>query len=225
MEGGQTNGPRATSLFEISSGRGTCSIFHTHKPGDGGGSGAAAAPQRVDAVAENISSLSPRLQIHGVFGDRTATVTLPTPVLCQGAAPSSAPPVSSVTRPVPAPAATAGTPPPPPPPPPPSQAVDTTSALLGSIVAHSVSAETNLLYSNLNVHLQKGKQRAKKLHADDDSAFEDYRYVFQPSLSAPNQEQRHMRRMVSDLLNGISLESSPYADGIFCPHRKFNTGM
>ena len=51
-------------LFEISSGRGTCSIFHTHKPGDGDGSGAATAPQRVDAVAGNCSSLSPRKYIH-----------------------------------------------------------------------------------------------------------------------------------------------------------------
>ena len=86
-------------------------------------------------------------------------------------------------------------------------------------MAHSVSAATNLLYSNLNVHLQKGEQRAKKLHADDDSAFEDYRSVFPPSLSAPNREQRHMRRMVSDLMNGISLASSPYADGISCQMR------
>jgi len=56
------------SLFEISSGRGTCSIFHTPKPGDGGGSAAAAAHQRVDAVTGNFSSLSPRLPIHGFLG-------------------------------------------------------------------------------------------------------------------------------------------------------------
>jgi len=69
------------------------------------------------------------------------------------------------------------------------------------------------------VHLQRGEQRANKLHADDDSAFEDYRFVCPPSLSAPNREQRHMRRMVSDIMNGISLKSSPYTDGISCQIR------
>lgn len=68
------------SLDEISWGRATCSIFHTQKPGDEGGSRAAAAHQRVDVVSGNVSSVSPLLPMHGFFGDSTATVTLPTPV-------------------------------------------------------------------------------------------------------------------------------------------------